>query len=111
MTTYRYASFAVALCSAMWPTLAAAQCADWRSRPVMSGPANVYSLATWDPDGAGPQPPLLIVGGSFDHAGGLAANNIAAYNGTSWQALATGMTNGVNSALVYALAVYNVELI
>ena len=45
----------------------------------------------------------LYVGGTFDHAGSLAAANIARWNGTSWSALGSGLT-GTNS-VVQALAV------
>jgi probable HAF family extracellular repeat protein len=41
----------------------------------------------------------LFVGGIFDHAGGVAANYIAKWNGTAWSALGSGMNNAV-----YALA-------
>lgn len=48
----------------------------------------------------------LIVGGRFTNAGGVSANYIAKWNGTSWSALGTGMDGWVN-----ALTVYNGELI
>ena len=47
----------------------------------------------------------VYVGGSFTTAGGTSANNIAKWNGTSWEALGLG----VNGA-VYALAWYNDSL-
>lgn len=47
----------------------------------------------------------LIVGGDFTTAGGISANHVAAWNGTSWSALGSP-TNGVNGS-VYALYVYN----
>ena len=53
--------------------------------------ADVSSLATFDPDGAGPQPPQLIAGGSFTSAGGVAAINAARWDGFTWQPLGTGM--------------------
>jgi hypothetical protein len=43
----------------------------------------------------------LIAGGYFTTAGGVSANRIARWNGTSWSALGTGM----NSWRSYALAV------
>src|SRR5262245_30350245 len=60
---------------------------------------SVTSLVVHD-DGSGP---ALFVGGFFTSAGGVAASNIARWNGTSWSALGAG----VNST-VYALAVYEV---
>jgi UDP-N-acetylglucosamine--N-acetylmuramyl-(pentapeptide) pyrophosphoryl-undecaprenol N-acetylglucosamine transferase len=49
---------------------------------------------------------LLVVGGNFTFAGNIPANNIAAWNGSSWSALGGGM-NG----LVVALTVFNGNLI
>lgn len=47
----------------------------------------------------------LIVGGRFTNAGGVPANHIAKFNGTSWSALGAGVDGWVNS-----LCVYNGEL-
>ena len=47
----------------------------------------------------------IIVAGKFGSVGGTAFNNIAAWNGSSWLPLGTGL-NGV----VYSLAVYKNEL-
>lgn len=46
----------------------------------------------------------VYAGGSFTQAGGIAANYIARWNGTTWSSLGTGTTNGM-SARVYSLAV------
>ena len=48
----------------------------------------------------------LIAGGWFTSAGGVEANRIAKWNGTSWSGLGSGMDERV-----YALTVYNNELI
>gem|GEM_PF-1271502 len=48
----------------------------------------------------------LIVGGDFTVAGDVIVNHIAAWDGSSWSALGSGMDNGVQS-----LAVYNGQLI
>jgi hypothetical protein len=40
----------------------------------------------------------LFVIGSFTHAGGTAVNHIAAWNGTSWSALGTGLNNYQDAA-------------
>ena len=50
-------------------------------------------------DGSGP---ALYAGGEFTSAGGVAANYIAKWNGSSWSALGSGM-NGI----VYALTVFD----
>ena len=44
----------------------------------------------------------LYVAGYFAQAGGMVANNVARWDGTTWSSLGTGTTNGVND-LVYAL--------
>ncbi|MCX6163750.1 MAG: T9SS type A sorting domain-containing protein [Ignavibacteriae bacterium] len=48
----------------------------------------------------------LIAGGSFTTAGGVSANRIAKWNGTSWSPLGSGMNSNV-----LALTVFNNELI
>ena len=53
----------------------------------------------WDRDGAGPLPPLLVVGGGFTAVGTVPANNIAAYDPStgSWTALGSGLTSVITS--------------
>lgn len=53
-------------------------------------------------DGSGP---ALYIGGDFTTAGGVAASNIAKWDGTQWQPLSNGIGGAVN-----ALAVYDSEL-
>jgi hypothetical protein len=52
----------------------------------------------------------LVVAGTFDRAGGVAANNIARWNGSTWQPLAQGLEEIAWDADVRALAVYQNEL-
>src|SRR2546427_5635588 len=79
-----------------------AQCGTWL--PLGDGLANsssdlqVYAFAVYNSE--------LIAGGHFISAGGQTANNIARWNGSRWQTLATGMNSSVE-----ALTVYNNELI
>jgi len=47
--------------------------------------SGVTCMTVFD-DGSGP---ALYVGGVFNHAGGIAVNNIAKWNGTAWSALST----------------------
>ena len=49
----------------------------------MGGGSSVYALAV---SGS-----TLYAGGDFTTAGGAPANNIAAWNGSSWSALGSGM--------------------
>jgi hypothetical protein len=57
----------------------------------------VYSLVAWD-DGTGL---ALYAGGQFTLAGGVAANYIAKWDGTTWSALGTGMNNAVYRIVVH----------
>lgn len=87
-------------------TVALGQC-QWLPGEGLRGPdAPVNALTSWDPDGPGPATPLLVAGGDFSIVGTAAANRIAAWDGTSWQPLGSGMNGEVR-----ALAVFNGELI
>src|SRR5262249_19672618 len=59
---------------------------------------SVPAPAVYD-DGGGP---ALVAGGAFTTAGGVPANRIANWDGTSWSALGSGMND-----LVLALTVYD----
>lgn len=59
---------------------------------------NVRALAGYSPT-AGPQ--ALYAGGAFTIAGGVAANNIARWNGSSWTALGSGLNGTVHALQVY----------
>jgi hypothetical protein len=48
----------------------------------------------------------LYAGGDFTTAAGVAATNIAQWNGTSWSALGSGMNNTVSALAVSASALY-----
>jgi trimeric autotransporter adhesin len=61
----------------------------------------VYASALFDDDGAGPHPPALFVGGNFTTAGGVGANYIAKWDGSSWSALGSGMDSWVRSMAVF----------
>ena len=64
------------------------------------GMFGVLALSVYD-DGAGP---ALYAGGDFTAAGGVAAKNIAKWDGSSWTPLGGGITAG---SLVLALTVYD----
>ncbi len=86
--------FGLLVLAAVAPT-ALGQCAWWdgfRTLPSSKGlSGNVYAMAVWDSDGAGPNPPALYVGGSFTTAGTLTVNSIAKWDGTNWSALGAGI--------------------
>lgn len=52
----------------------------------------VHALAVYDPDGAGSAPARLVAGGAFKQSGSTVLNGVAAWNGTAWTALGTGIT-------------------
>lgn len=52
----------------------------------------VNASIVWDPDGAGPLNPRVVIGGAFTIAGATAVTNIAQWDGTQW--LPMGTPNG-----------------
>lgn len=69
----------------------------------------IHAMIRWDPDGTGPENAWLVIGGQIDVAGDVAANNIAAWDGSRWHSL-----DGGTSAKwldVRALGVYGRDLI
>jgi hypothetical protein len=92
-----------------WPApRVCAQCEpQWLPGDGLPGiDGNVAATTVWDPDGPGPQSPLLVAGGDFAVAGDVLATHVVAWDGAIWLPLGTG-TNDV----VHALAVFNGELI
>jgi hypothetical protein len=73
----------------------------WDNRVALAGgfDGSIVALAVFD-DGNGPK---LYAGGFFHQAGGLPAEGIACWDGTSWQALGAGLSGGA----VWALAVFD----
>jgi hypothetical protein len=63
----------------------------------------VYALAVYDGK--------LIVGGAFKHAGGVAANYVASWDGSRWSTLGSGIPDRGFTDYVRALAVYNGKLV
>jgi hypothetical protein len=78
------------------------QCApQWIPGPPIAGTdGRVRCIVEWDPDGAGPQPRRVVVGGEFTAAGNAPASRIAAFDPATgqWSAFGTGM-NGTVAAL------------
>lgn len=59
----------------------------------------VFHLLPWDPDGGGPEPLTLVVGGNFTSIGGVQANRIATWNGVQWSPLGLGASSGQIDAI------------
>jgi hypothetical protein len=63
---------------------------------------SVYALCVFD-DGSGAGP-RLQVGGSFDHAGLVAAEYLAAWDGEEWSAVGASPQDGLNGELLASLS-------
>ena len=72
------------------------------SGSASGAPATVYALA-W-------MGSTLYVGGAFTQAGGLGANNLAAWGSSGWNTVGNGVASTVGAASVQALAVTGSEL-
>jgi hypothetical protein len=82
------------------PTELLAQCALSASTLTgLDGP--VSDSANWDPDGAGPLPPRVVVVGTFTVAGGLTANGVAACDPQTgnWSVFGSGVSGTVTGVV------------
>lgn len=80
-----------------------AQCSNpWLAIPGANN--TVEATATWDPDGSGPLPPHLVIGGAFTAVGGVAAAHVAAWNPTTgtWSPFGSGTDGTVADLFVGA---------
>jgi hypothetical protein len=87
------------------------------SMPILTQPgtnppqtinANVFSMIVHDDgQGAGPQ---LYIGGRFDMVNGVAAKNIARWNGATWSAVGTNLGHTVVTAEIDSMKIWNGEL-
>ncbi len=81
---------------AMWNGLHWVPLGDGLKNQEYPGRVNVLAI---DQNGA------LYAGGEFDTAGGQPVNNIAKWDGTSWQPLGDGVKGGVYSTSIDAMAI------
>lgn len=51
----------------------------------------IFCMTTFDPDGDGPMGPQLYVGGHFHEIGGVAAENVARWDGENWWPVGEGL--------------------
>ncbi|MFK7740020.1 MAG: hypothetical protein AB8H80_06815 [Planctomycetota bacterium] len=58
----------------------------------------VYCFCEWDPDGSGPQPSLLVIGGEFTQAGDVATTNLAFFEPITRTFSAPQTTTGSSDA-------------
>ncbi|MCA9757902.1 MAG: hypothetical protein KDA27_19075, partial [Candidatus Eisenbacteria bacterium] len=87
-----------------------AQCdPEWQDGLQIPGvTGDVWSSTTWDPDGPGPEPEMVVIGGRFLQAGGVETHNLAGWDGTHWRDLGSA---SVDLDLVHSLTVLDGELI
>jgi hypothetical protein len=94
--------------AALLPAIASAQCQEtWIATQTYGGfaTANGQSVALFDPDGAGPQQPWIVVAGGSSIPG-VASDRIAAWDGTQWRALGAGFNGAVRALHVHNGALY-----
>lgn len=72
------------------------------------GQRTVYATVAWDPDGEGPEPEWLVIGGNFDRVGSVASKYVAAWDGTSWRSFNVDFVPGRE---VFTLAVHQGRLV
>ncbi|MCA8948800.1 MAG: hypothetical protein KDE27_04815 [Planctomycetes bacterium] len=60
---------------------------------------NISRMTTWDPDGAGPAPAVLVCAGTFARAGRVAAMHVAAYDPVlaEWSGFGSGIAETVTA--------------
>jgi hypothetical protein len=88
----------IGVAAALASTAARAQCQTWQpGRSTMGVDGAVFAVCRFD-NGSGP---AIFAGGTFAHAGGDAASNIARWNGSVWSALNGGANGTVRSMVVF----------
>jgi hypothetical protein len=64
---------------------------------------DVWDVVEWDPDGAGPEPSVVVAGGDFQKAGTVPAYRVAVFDRAtmSWAAMGSGFDNRVRALHVH----------
>ncbi|MBL9079613.1 MAG: hypothetical protein JNL08_19070 [Planctomycetes bacterium] len=64
----------------------------------------VVAMTHWDPDGTGPAPRRLVIGGYFLNVGAMPANRVAAWDAASqsWSAVGTGISSFLATVTAFA---------
>ena len=75
--------------------------------------SRVFAVTSWDPDGSGPKPALLVAGGDFWFAGATSTRAIAAWDGAAWGDVGGSMPPPAwpSSNTVLSLGVHGDDLI
>ncbi|MFN0131328.1 MAG: hypothetical protein ACKVW3_02155 [Phycisphaerales bacterium] len=87
---------------------ARAQCDEqWFGSGSLSGTNGIVrDVVNWDPDGNGPTPEWLVVGGGFTVAGDTYTGGLAAWDGTRWRRV-----GGVTAADIREVFVFGSDLV
>ena len=89
---------------------AGAQCPSWTAGPLslaqQGADGEIEAAVEWDPDGAGPAAPVLVVGGTFQNIDGVPTGRVAMWDGLAWHPLGESPNDTVK-----AIAVYNGQLV
>lgn len=90
---------------------ATAQCTPhWLPGGGLPGADQFVSAATtWDPDGNGPEPELLVIAGQFQVIGNQTIRGLAGWDGHTWREIDPDSQGDIYS--ISALAVYHGDLI
>jgi len=70
----------------------------------------VHALGSWDPDGGGPDAPVLVVGGTFSTAGNQISGPLALWDGEQWSVLPPGFECDTTPPEIHAVAEFNGDL-
>jgi len=93
--------------------LVASSIARWNGtgwEPLAAGlDGPVSALATFDPDGDGPQREQLIAGGFFERAGGVLVHRLARWDGLQWFPLGAGVGGSDSAPAVHALRSFDID--
>ncbi|MBL8877013.1 MAG: immunoglobulin domain-containing protein [Phycisphaerae bacterium] len=100
--------FSAGLCAGAQAQSCDGQWLPGNGAPGVNGVVNAMTL--WDPDGAGPLPEMMVIGGQFTVVEKTLAVNVAAWDGSAWIALGDGVRGASSTSGVNALAVYNGKL-
>lgn len=98
-TTSRRCLLAIQCVICILSTVARSQCAPhWEPEGGAPGTTNtIRSVTCWDPDGPGPLPEYVVVGGNLSAVGDINVRNIALWDGSAWSSLGTGLQGNVNT--------------
>src|SRR5437588_12813127 len=79
----------------IWAAMARGQCGEqWLPAETIPGVVGrVFASTEWFPDGTGTGHSQLIIGGQLSRVYGIDVLGIAAWDGTYWRRLGTGISN------------------